>query len=72
MNARLTYQPPNGDWRLSLAGHERHGQVLLAAVLGGDHGQHDDGRDHEHGAVRPHRRVASPPREWSLTIEKQF
>ena len=71
LNARLTYQPPNGDWRLSLAGtnitDEFYWQQYSAEIT----------VNNTTGAITstaPAGRtgVASPPREWALTIEKQF
>ena len=71
MNARLTFQPPNSDWRLSLAGtnitDEFYWQQYSAEIT----------VNNNTGAITstaPAGRsgVASPPREWALTIEKQF
>ena len=70
MNARLTYVPPNSDWRLSLAGtnvtDKFYWQQYSAEI----------GVNGATGAItlNPAGRtgVASPPREWTLAIEKQF
>jgi iron complex outermembrane receptor protein len=71
MNARLTYQPPNGDWRLSLAGtnitdkfywQQYSPEITVNATTGAITSLAPFGRTG----------VASPPREWALTVEKQF
>jgi iron complex outermembrane receptor protein len=69
-NMRLTYEPPNSDWRLSLAGTnvtDKFYWQQLSPVIGVNGAT---------GAVtlNPAARtgVASPPREWALTIEKRF
>ena len=71
MNARLTYQPPNGDWRLSLAGtnvtdkfywQQYSAEITVNATTGAITNPAPFGRTG----------VASQPREWALTIEKQF
>ena len=70
-NVRLTYEPPNGDWRLALAGtnvtDEFYWQQYSAEIA----------VNAATGAVTSLRRraargVASAPRMWALTIEKQF
>jgi iron complex outermembrane receptor protein len=71
LNARLTYQPPDSDWRLSLAGtnvtdefywQQYSPEITVNATTGAITSMAPFGRSG----------VASPPREWSLTIEKQF
>jgi iron complex outermembrane receptor protein len=63
-NARLTYSPPDRDWRLSLSGTNLTDKFYwqqVGAALTTD------------GAVPTNRSgVASRPREWALMIEKQF
>ena len=70
-NARLTYEPPNGDWRLSLAGQnvtdkfywqQYLAEITVNAATGAITNPAPAGRTG----------VASSPREWALTIEKQF
>jgi iron complex outermembrane receptor protein len=71
MNARLTYQPPDSDWRLSLAGtnvtdkfywQQYSAETTVNATNGAITSTAPFGRTG----------VASAPREWALTIEKQF
>jgi iron complex outermembrane receptor protein len=71
MNARLTYQPPNGEWRLALAGtnvtdkfywQQYSPEITVNATTGAITNAAPFGRTG----------VASQPREWALTIEKQF
>jgi iron complex outermembrane receptor protein len=71
MNARLTYQPPNAGWRLSLAGtnltDKFYWQQYAAEItVNNNTGQIT--------SLAPAGRsgVASQPREWALTVEKQF
>jgi iron complex outermembrane receptor protein len=70
MNARLTYVPPDSDWRLSLAAtnltDKFYWQQYSAEI----------GVNGATGAITaaPTGRtgVASPPREWALQLEKSF
>jgi len=70
-NARLTYQPPNGDWRLALFGtnvtdkfywQQYSPEITVNATTGAITSTAPFGRTG----------VASPPREWALTVEKDF
>ena len=63
-NGRLTYEPPNAEWRLSMSAtnltDKFYWQQLGAALTTA-------------GAIPTNRSgVPSRPREWALTIEKQF
>ena len=71
MNARLTYQPPNSDWHLALAGtnvtdkfywQQYSPEITVNATTGAITSTAPFGRTG----------VASQPREWALTVEKQF
>jgi iron complex outermembrane receptor protein len=70
MNARISYEPPNGGWRLSLAGtnitDKFYWQQLSAEI----------GVNGATGVITPAPagRSGTPswPREWALHIEKQF
>jgi outer membrane receptor protein involved in Fe transport len=70
MNARLTYVPPDSDWRLSLAAtnltDKFYWQQYSAEI----------GVNGATGAITaaPTGRtgVASSPREWALQLEKSF
>jgi iron complex outermembrane receptor protein len=70
-NARLTYQPPNREWRLALWGtnitdefywQQYSPEITVNATTGAVTNTAPFGRTG----------VASPPREWALTIEKDF
>jgi iron complex outermembrane receptor protein len=70
-NARLTYQPPNGDWRLALWGtnitdkfywQQYSPEITVNATTGAITNTAPFGRTG----------VASAPREWALTVEKDF
>ena len=70
-NARVTYVPPNSDWRLSLAGtnvtdefywQQYSAEITVNATNGAITNTAPFGRTG----------VASAPREWALTIEKSF
>jgi outer membrane receptor protein involved in Fe transport len=68
-NARLTYVPPDSSWRLSLSGtnvtNKFYWQQLGSEIT----------VSNITGAVTPtlgRTGVASRPREWAFTIEKQF
>jgi iron complex outermembrane recepter protein len=70
-NARLTYRPPNGEWRLALWGtnvtdefywQQYSPEITVNATTGAITSTAPFGRTG----------VASPPREWALTIEKDF
>ncbi len=70
-NMRLTYEPPNGDWRIALAGtnvtdefywQQYSAEITVNAATGAITSLAPPGRSG----------VASPPRMWALTIEKQF
>jgi iron complex outermembrane receptor protein len=71
MNARFTYQPPNAEWRLSLAGtnvtdkfywQQYLPEITVNATTGAITSLAPFGRSG----------VPSQPREWAFTIEKQF
>jgi iron complex outermembrane receptor protein len=68
-NARVTYESPNSDWRLSLAGtnitDEFYWQQLGAAVT-------VNAVTGVQGVPTDRSGVVSRPREWSLMIEKNF
>jgi iron complex outermembrane recepter protein len=71
LNARLTYQPPNGEWRLSLAGQNITDKFYWQQY------SPETTVNNTTGVVTnaaPFGRtgVASEPRQWALTIEKQF
>jgi iron complex outermembrane recepter protein len=70
-NARLTYQPPDASWRLSLGGtnvtdefywQQYSPEIPVNAATGAITNLNPAGRAG----------VASPPRMWSLTVEKSF
>src|SRR5882672_646112 len=70
-NARLTYQPPDASWRLALAGtnvtdefywQQYSPEITVNAATGAITNLNPAGRSG----------VASPPRMWSLTVEKSF
>jgi iron complex outermembrane receptor protein len=69
-NARLTYVPPNSDWRLSLAGSnitdKFYWQQYSAEI----------GVNGATGVINPaptaRTGVASSPREWALHVQKSF
>jgi iron complex outermembrane recepter protein len=70
-NARVTYQPPNGDWRLALFGtnvtnefywQQYSPEITVNATSGAVTSTAPFGRTG----------VASQPREWALTVEKDF
>ena len=67
----MTYLPPNGDWRLALAGtnvtdefywQQYSAEITVNATNGAITNTAPFGRTG----------VASAPREWALTIEKSF
>jgi iron complex outermembrane receptor protein len=70
-NARITYQAPNGDWRLALWGtnitdefywQQYSPEITVNATTGAITSTAPFGRTG----------VASAPREWALTVEKDF
>ena len=70
-NARLTYQPPNAEWRLALFGtnvtnefywQQYSPEITVNATTGAVTNTAPFGRTG----------VASPPREWAMTVEKRF
>jgi iron complex outermembrane receptor protein len=70
-NARLTYQSPNGGWRLALFGtnitdefywQQYSPEITVNATTGAITSTAPAGRS----------AVASAPREWALTVEKDF
>ena len=71
LNARLTYEPPNSDWRLSLAStnvtdklywQQYSAAITVNAATGVVTNTAPAGRSG----------VPSAPREWALTVEKRF
>jgi iron complex outermembrane recepter protein len=71
LNARLTYEPPNADWRLALAGQnvtdkfywqQYSAEITVSPITGAI----------TNAAPAARTGVASSPREWALTIEKRF
>ncbi|HEY8521625.1 MAG TPA: TonB-dependent receptor [Gammaproteobacteria bacterium] len=70
MNARITYEPPNGDWRLSLAGTNVTDKFYWEQL------SPEIGVDGTTGVItlNPAGRsgVPSRPREWSLHVQKEF
>jgi iron complex outermembrane recepter protein len=70
-NVRLTYQPPNGDWWLALAGtnvtdelywQQYSPEITVNAATGAITNLAPAGRTG----------VISPPRMWAFTVEKRF
>jgi iron complex outermembrane recepter protein len=70
-NARLTYQPPNGDWWLALSGtnvtdelywQQYSPEITVNAANGAITNLAPAGRTG----------VISPPRMWAFTVEKRF
>jgi iron complex outermembrane recepter protein len=70
-NARLTYEPPNADWRLALSGtnvtdkfywQQYSAEITVNPATGAI----------TNAAPAARTGVASAPREWALTIEKRF
>ena len=70
-NARLTYQPPDASWRVSLGGtnvtdefywQQYSAEITVNAATGAITNLNPAGRAG----------VASPPRMWSLMVEKSF
>ena len=70
-NARLTYEAPNGEWRLALAGtnitdefywQQYSSEITVNSATGAITNASPAGRTG----------VASAPREWAVTIEKRF
>jgi len=70
-NARLTYEPPDASWRLALAGtnvtnefywQQYSAEITVNSATGVITNLNPAGRAG----------VASPPRMWSLTVEKSF
>jgi iron complex outermembrane receptor protein len=70
-NARLTYRPPSADWRLAIFGtnvtnefywQQYSSEITVNANTGVITSTAPFGRSG----------VASPPREWALTVEKDF
>jgi len=63
-NGRVTYEPPAGDWRISLAStnltDKFYWQTVGAAVTAAG------------GAPNNRSGVPSPPRQWAFTLEKRF
>ena len=71
MNARLTYQPPNSDWRLSLAGQNITDKFYWQQYSAETTVNNTTGVV-TNAAPFGRTGVASAPREWALTIEKEF
>jgi iron complex outermembrane receptor protein len=70
MNARLTYQPPSGDWSMALSGTNVTDKFYWQQVSA------EIGVNGATGAITPspagRSGTASRPREWALHVDKRF
>jgi iron complex outermembrane recepter protein len=72
LNARLTYEPPNGDWRLSLAATNLLDKLYWQQLGQARTVNAATGAINANGPPAARSGVISRPREWALTLEKQF
>jgi iron complex outermembrane receptor protein len=69
-NARITYEPPNGDWRLALSGTNVTNEFYWQQYSAEWSVNNANGAINTAPAARTG--VASAPRMWALTVEKEF
>jgi outer membrane receptor protein involved in Fe transport len=69
-NARITYAPANGDWRLALSGTNVTDKFYWQQYSAEWSVNNANGAINMAPAGRTG--VASPPRMWALTVEKEF